>query len=71
MLEEVESVRPQPRSKDPEPSILDYQEPSFSRMKPKAVQPPIKPTAGISSQLSHSYHIIESETKFEEDGNKM
>lgn len=71
--EQIKAVRPASRSKDPEPNLLDYQEASFSRIKPSSITPPPKPQAGVSVDITNQtkYQIIDAEKQFEEDADKI
>jgi hypothetical protein len=65
----MKSVRPATRSRDPEPNLLDYQNISWSRIRPQPVSPPPRPEAGVSVDIREQteHQIVDSERKFEDE----
>jgi hypothetical protein len=73
--EQIKAVRPTNRSRDAEPNLLDYQESSFSRMRPRpSVNPPLlRPQDGVGVDIRSQtqYQIIDSEKQIEDDADKL
>jgi len=77
VCDQIKSVRPACRKKDPQPNILDHQTISYSRIKPGlprfAARPPPKPPTSVSVDVRPSiqFNIIDSQQQFEREADVL
>jgi len=67
---EILALQQPPKPKDSEPNILDFNKPTFSRIKPKLPDPPPKPASGVSSEIDDDFILIQKEKEFASSGEK-
>ncbi|XP_021958146.1 uncharacterized protein LOC110854059 [Folsomia candida] len=71
--DQIKAVKPGTRSRDAEPNLLDYQQVSFSRIRPKPVPPPPRPQAGVGIDIRSQtkYQMINADKQFEDAADKL
>lgn len=68
ILKQLRSAQLPPKTRDPEPKILDFNHPTFARIRPKLPEPPSKPQSGVTLEYEEEFQLITSEHNFTEKG---